>query len=325
MHLPSILLKTDPRLSAHFMPHQINWIEAEDTLHAAHQTVFALAEKSVRIGWTRADAFKNVRKRLRLPNRDYLFVTRDYPSALEYMKVAYADADLFNLTSAILTRGEEYLKVPRLDRRGRSTAFTDEIKIGLIKFDNGSRIIAFSSNPQAMAVYGGDVGLDEFAKHPNAELLWETAQGRITWGFDLAVWSAHNGEDTLFYQFALQARAACLDSNPRLSSIPLATEAPSSTPSLHHSTTPLLHPSKPPSLHDSTTPWNLYYRVTMPDALHLGLLDKINHARGTRFTPERFLANCRARAGTEQIYQQTYLCNPVPGGASIVDWSILER
>src|SRR5213075_2546975 len=82
-------------------------------------------------------------------------------------------------------------------------------KMGFIKFDNGSRIIAFSAHPQAMAVHSGDVGLDEFAKHPNAELLWETAQGRVTWGFDLAVWSAHDGEDTLFNQLAQEARAAC--------------------------------------------------------------------------------------------------------------------
>src|SRR5438046_6894840 len=57
---------------------------------------------------------------------------------------------------------------------GGSSSFTEEVKIGYIKFQNGSRIIAFSSNPYAMAVYGGDVGLDEFAKHPNAKLLWET-------------------------------------------------------------------------------------------------------------------------------------------------------
>src|SRR5439155_2778487 len=94
-------------------------------------------------------------------------------------------------------------------RMGRGTgrgALTNEIKISYIKFDNRSRIIAFSAHPQAMAVYGGDVGLDEFAKHPNAELLWQTAQGRVTWGYDMAVWSSHEGDDTLFHQFALQAR-----------------------------------------------------------------------------------------------------------------------
>jgi phage FluMu gp28-like protein len=290
------------------MPHQVNWIEAEDVLHNHHQQVFALAEKSVRIGWTRADAFKNVRKRLRFPKRDYLFATKDYPSAIEYMKTAYADAQLFNLARDILSHGEEYLKIPRLDKRGRPSPFSDEIKIGVIKFDNGSRILAFSSNPQAMAVYGGDVGLDEFAKHPNAELLWETAQGRITWGFDIAVWSAHNGQDTLFHQFALQARSCCHSQNPRLSpSVP-------SVPPVVNSPDPSLQPLA--FTLSQTLPWNLYYLVTMPDAIALGLVDKINAVRRTRFTPDQFLANCRARAGNDQIYQQTYLCNPLPSGSS---------
>src|SRR5438093_607344 len=99
------------------------------------------------------------------------------------------------------------MQVNRPDEDGRPSTRTEEVKVGVIKFDNGSRILAFSANPRAMAVYGGDVGLDEFAKHPNAQLLWETAQGRVTWAHDIAVWSAHDGEDTLFYQFAQQAPA----------------------------------------------------------------------------------------------------------------------
>ena len=171
----------------------------------------------------------------------------------------------------------------RLDRNGKPTAFTDEIKVGSIKFDNGSRIIAFSSNPQAMAVYGGDVGLDEFAKHPNAELLWETAQGRVTWNYDLSVWSAHDGEDTLFNQFAREARAG-------------------------------------------KGPWNLYYRVTMEDALELGLLAFINKAQGTNFTSAQFLGDCRTRSRREEIFQQAYMCNPMGATTStIVSWSAIER
>src|SRR5258707_8929657 len=108
-----------------------------------------------------------------------------------------------------------------------------------IKFDTGSRIIAFSAHTQAMAVYGGDVGLDEFAKHPNAQLLWQTAQGRVTWGHDMAVWSSHQGEDTPFNQFVQQAR-----------------------------------PRKPP--------WKLYYRVTITNALQLGLLHVINRTGDTQ-------------------------------------------
>src|SRR4051812_27943185 len=205
--LPPIKIDHTSPLAEYFMPHQLAWILAEDSFHEQKKQVFALAEKSVRIGWTYADAFKNVRKRLRFKNRDYLFATKDYPSAIEYMRLARDFTELFNFTKAIVSHGEDFLKVNRLNPDGRSSVFSDEIKISYIKFDNGSRIIAFSAHPQAMAVYGGDVGLDEFARHSNAELLWQTAQARVTWNYDIAVWSSHEGEDTLFNQFAQQARA----------------------------------------------------------------------------------------------------------------------
>ncbi len=280
--LPSVKIDADSTLAEYFTPYQVAWIEAEDPLHARHQPVFALAEKSVRIGWTYADAFKNVRKRLRFKNRDYLFATKDWPSALEYMNLVYQFAELLDFTRAIVSHGEDYLK-PGQFATPRQPAITEEIKIGCIKFDNGSRIIAFSASPQAMAVYGGDVGLDEFAKHSHPELLWQTAQARVTWGFDLALWSSHDGEDTLFNQFANQARAG-------------------------------------------KGPWNLYFRVTMPDALDLGLLQVINRVQSSSFESASFLAACRSRAGSDEIYQQSYLCNPLgAASAALVEWSAIER
>ena len=324
MVLPSLSIDSTALITRYFMPHQVNWIEAEGSLHAQRRPAFALAEKSVRIGWTYADAFKNVRKRLRFKKRDYLFATKDYPSALEYMQLCYTFAGLFDFSRAVLSHGEDYLQVPRLDDDGHPTGFTDEIKIGLIKFDNGSRIIAFSSNPRAMAVHAGDVGLDEFAKHANARLLWETAQGRVTWGFDMAVWSSHDGEDTLFNQFANEARATLS---------PASSLAPST---LNHQPSTNCQPStadgtnNPSTLNSSlsthNSPWNLYYRVTIADAIELGLLDVVNRVQGTRFTPDQFLVDCRARAGSDEVFQQSYMCNPMgAASATIVDWSAIER
>ena len=312
-------------------------------LHAAGKQVVAFAEKSVRIGWTYADGFKNVRKRLLYPNRDYLFATKDYASALEYVRQCYKFAEVFDLTRTIKNHGEETLSVSKLDAKGRPSAFTEDVKVGVIKFDNGSRIIAFSANPQAMAVYGGDVGLDEFAKHPNARLLWETAQGRVTWGYDLAVWSSHDGEDTLFNEFAQEARASVrkpidvierdsvLDcgsplpllgfdgvagSNPKAPEEPnvgLAERSPKASP--------VRTPEMTPNI-----PWNLYYRVTIQDAIGHGLIDVINKSRGTKFTPDQFLADCKARARDEEIFQQAYMCNPLGAAANhIVEWGAIER
>ncbi len=281
--LPSLKIDSDTVLARCFMPHQLHWIQAEDAIHAQHKQAYALAEKSIRIGWTYADAFKNVRKRLRFKKRDYLFATKDYPSALEYIRLCYEFADLFNYARSIIAHGEDPVKIQRLNADGQATGFTEDAKVSYIEFDNHSRIIAFSAHPQSMAVYGGDVGLDEFAKHPNARLLWETAQGRITWNGDIAVWSSHDGLDKLFHQFVLQARAG----------------AP---------------------------PWNLYYRVTLPDAIGLGLVDTINRVQGTRLSAEQFLADCRARAGSEEIFEQAYLCNPMGADSShIVEYSAIEN
>src|SRR6266850_7770084 len=99
--LPSFKIDDDSLLAEYFMPQQVAWILAEDELHAQHKQVFALAEKSVQIGWTYADAFKNVRKRLRFPKRDYLFATKDYPSALEYMRLAREFLEIFHHTRSI--------------------------------------------------------------------------------------------------------------------------------------------------------------------------------------------------------------------------------
>ena len=308
--LPFIKIDSSSFLARYFTPYQICWIEAEDPFHEKNIPVCALAEKSVRIGWTFCDGFKNVRKRLRFPNRDYLFVTRDWPSALEYMNNIYKFADLLGYTRACLTREVEAVPVKRLDSEGNPTSLIEEVKVGYIRFDNGSRIIVFSSNPYAMAVYGGDVGIDEFAKHPNPKLLWQIAQGRVAWNFDLAVWSSHDGQDTLFNQFAQEARST-------LAPGAVAAGLSPGAPSIQNPNSKIQNPS---------IPWNLYFRVTMPDAVELGLVDLINRVQRAKLTPEKFLNDCRARAGSEDIFQQAYLCNPQGDeSATIVDWSAIER
>jgi phage FluMu gp28-like protein len=48
--------------------------------------------------------------------------------------------------------------------------------------------------------------------------------------------------------------------------------------------------------------------------------------QGTHLNPEQFLTNCRARAGTDEIFQQSYMCNPMgAASANIVEWSAIER
>lgn len=261
--IPAHDIDSEAAASRHFLQYQVAWI--------FDQSRMMLAEKSVRIGWTYCDAYRNVRKRLLHKDRDYLFATKDQASAIEYLGICKKFIELFKLTRNILTSGEETVKVKGAD------GITEEVKFSFIKFTNGSRIIAFSASPMAMAVYGGDVGLDEFAKAQNDALLWETAQGRVTWGYDLAVWSAHNGTDTLFYQFSREAAAG-------------------------------------------KGGWN-HYRVTMEDAVEVGLVEKINEASGSSQTREDFIQACKDRARLPEVYEQAYNCNPSGSASSIVSWS----
>lgn len=258
-------------MSRYFLPYQL--------AHIGHQDRMGLTEKSVRVGFTWADAFRNVRKRLLHKKRDYLFATKDQASAFEYIETCKQFCEIFNVTKSILTHGVDAMRVP-VFKDGADTGVTEEVKIGFIKFDTGSRIIAFSSNPNAMRVFGGDVGLDEYAFHPAADLLWETAQGRITWGFDLDMWSAHNGIDTQFNAFARDAEAG-------------------KNGFVHH-------------------------KITMEFAASQGLVEKINEVSGRSMTREEFLADCRKRAGSDDVYEQAYNCQPRGSTAAIVSWSAIQ-
>lgn len=265
-------IESDRAASRYFLQPQLDWIEDQSRL--------TIWEKSFRIGATYADAFKNVRKRLVHEKRDYLFATRDQPSALEYMETCRQFCEVFNLTKNIVSHGVDIEAIPVHDASGKPTGFTEDVKIGKIVFDNGSRIIAFSSNPNAMLVYGGDVGLDEFPRHGRAEELYQVAQARVTWGYDLSMWGSHFGNDTLFYRIALDARAG-------------------------------------------KGGWSHHF-TTIEDAVRAGLVEKINETRGTTFTREGFLQDCRNRARDEATYQEAYMCNPKGGTAAIVNWSQIE-
>lgn len=254
-----------------FLPYQAAWIMDPSRL--------CLAEKSVRIGWTFADAFKNVRKRLMHPRRDYLFTTKDEATALEYIRLCRQFCEWLGGAGALLSHGIEHLRVPRPGARHPWQVM--EFKAGVIKFANHSRILAFSSNPHALRAFGGDVGVDEFAFHPRAEELWATVSGRVTWGYDLALWSSHSGSQTLFHRLAQEAAAG-------------------------------------------RGGWS-YYRVTLPDAIEMGLVEKINLASGAHFTRASFLEDCRARARLPEVFEQEYLCQPAGSTGALVPWAVIER
>src|SRR5207249_3121038 len=115
--LPSLPIDCDYHLSPVFLPYQVKWIVDDSPL--------CLAEKSVRIGWTFADAFKNVRKRLLHPRRDYLFSSKDQTTAIEYVTTCYQFCQLYNRTRSILSHGIDTWKMP-IFKNGKNTGFTED-------------------------------------------------------------------------------------------------------------------------------------------------------------------------------------------------------
>lgn len=258
-------------ISRYFLSYQVE--------HIMHEHRMALTEKSVRVGFTWADAMRNVRKRLLFKRRDYLFTTKDQASAFEYIETCKLFCGIFNVTKAILSHGIDTERVP-VFKDGKDTGVTEEIKVGYIKFDNGSRILAFSSNANAMRVYGGDVGADEYAFHGDADAAYETMQGRVTWGFDWDIWSAHNGIDTKFNA--------------------LAREAEHGKNGFHHR------------------------KITMEYAVGQGLVEKINNLTGKSMSPEEFIGDCKKRAGSTDVYEQAYNCNPKGTNSAIVQLTSIQ-
>ncbi len=56
----------------------------------------------------------------------------------------------------------------------------------------------------------------------------------------------------------------------------------------------------------------------------MGLLDKINAASGKSWTKEEFLQDCLDRAGSAEVFEQSYNCNPSGSTSAIVSWTKIE-
>ena len=72
-----------------------------------------------------------------------------------------------------------------------------------IEFPNGSRIIALAANPDTARGYTGEIVLDEFAFHQDAEEIFKAAYGRMTNpGYQMRVVSTPNGAQGKFHALA---------------------------------------------------------------------------------------------------------------------------
>lgn len=253
--------KIDSRKTAErkgfLLPYQLDWVYDENR--------FKICEKSIRIGWTFAQEFWAVRGRL-ATKTDYLHSSVTQGVALNFVRECGFWIEQYKI------RGTSIGETDYVDELNNINA-----RALYIEFPNKSRIVSFSSSPNAMRGFGGAVGLDEIAFHRCMAEMIKGAGGRAVWGDPVSMWSSHHGVSSEFNQFLRKLRA---DENCR---------------------------------------WSIY-RVTIEDALDMGLLDKINSTKGLKLTREEFLADCKTMVGSLDAYDEEFMCNPKEDGLPLVTW-----
>lgn len=270
--LNSAGVDNEAAVSVRFTPYQLDAIY-EDARKC-------LAKKAVRIGYTYAKAFKAVRSSLLERKLATLFTTKDQETAFEFIRNCEEHVEIFNHTRSVLSRETSEQAVPVFDEEGRDTGVTEKVMVSKIIFDNASRIMAFSSSPNALRAYGGNVMWDEAAFSRHGRAMWSAIQGRIRWGYQADVWSSLSMEDTMFDALASDAEAG-------------------------------------------KGGWS-FRKVDIYDAIEQGLVELINEVRGTEFTREQFLQDCRDDAVLPDIFALEYEIKKSNTLAPIVEWEVLK-
>lgn len=162
----------------YFLPYQVEWLRNDAPVK--------IWEKSRRIGATYVQAFEDVFDCVTGKVPAVWFSSADESAAREYIEYCVMWTRVFQV---IADQGEETV-----------VEAEKEIKVFSIRFANGKRINALSSNPKAFRSKGGKVVLDEFAFHRDAKALWDAAQPATTWDFPIRILSTHNGKGCLYYR-----------------------------------------------------------------------------------------------------------------------------
>ena len=161
-------------------PYQRRWVEDDAR--------FKIACKARQIGFTFAAAWRVVDKRL---HNDGLTVwlSASERQALEAMEHIRRFAKELRVVAIF---EEDFVKGTL-------------VKQYTVRFPNRSRIVALPANPDTVRGFAGDVVLDEFAFHRDADAIWRAAFATATRGFQIEIISTPNGTRGKFYELARAA------------------------------------------------------------------------------------------------------------------------
>ena len=286
--------KTGQTVAGVLLPYQEDWINDAATLK--------LGDKSRRTGWTWAEAYDAVAQRFRPTtprNMDYWFSSADESAAMEFIE--YCDFFSRRFFGAIADRFTTGIEDPATKRVG--TAFC-------VRCPNGHKIVAMSSNPRRFRSKGGDVCLDEADFHDDPEGMWDAASPVTQWGGSLRVFSSPNGVGRFYHKLVVNCQRVLralgvTDFSDRSSFPPFATIR-----------------AKAREL--SVAPILSYHRVTIVDAIAQGIVEKINKTRGTTYTRESFLQECRDKSRSIEAYLQEYMCQPSEDAQAWLDYTLIR-
>ncbi|HEX8916777.1 MAG TPA: hypothetical protein VF796_30785 [Humisphaera sp.] len=276
---------------AYFLPYQIRWICDDHSV--------AAAEKSRRIGFTHASAFRAVDRRLRL-GTDLFYTSADRAAAREFVEECCRWARAFDAT--VDDRGE------RVIEEAGMTAFA-------LRFTNGARIVAGSSNPTFFRGKGGDADADEFAFHARPRELYKAMQpAALMWGHQMRLWSTHNGAGSFFHRVVQPASNGCEPAR----AAPLAVTAAAYERG----------PEGVAEVADDIVPFTGHrvstHRVTLIDAVNQGLVERIRGLDAPDLTARRdFVEEIRASCPDETSFREEYLCEPAADGAALLSYALV--
>lgn len=170
------------RLTAlQLLPYQQQWVEDDSALK--------IVVKGRQTGYSFAAAFRAVLKCLE-GKRTWIFLSKgERQSRLLMEKVQEHTQSCGIVASASEQTFFEGTMIKTLETR----------------FPNGSVIYGLPANPDTARGYSGNVTLDEFAFHADAEKIYAALYPTITRGFSLEVISTPNGQQGKFFELAKEA------------------------------------------------------------------------------------------------------------------------
>jgi phage FluMu gp28-like protein len=174
-------VRTPPLQAVHLLPYQRRWIEDNSPLK--------LAVKARQIGYSFAATLRAVVRCLER-RTTWIFLSKgERQSRLLMEKV------------------QEHIRSCGLVAQACESTFFEGTLIKQLetRFPNGSVIYGLPANPDTARGYSGNVTLDEFAFHADADKIYAALYPTITRGYGLEVISTPNGTQGKFYELAKAA------------------------------------------------------------------------------------------------------------------------